>query len=131
MKSSVYIAGLVALDIERCHLGPKGLAAMLDAWNLPRLEELIAASNGFGEEGAERIAVSKVWSKLRVLDLTKNQLNKKGIIALAKGPGLAGIAKILLNERDSEDARKALAESKTLAKSLVYFRGKRLARAKA
>lgn len=129
LVSSRHLSSLRSLDIEQCELGLPGLAAMLDALALPALEELIAASNGFGEKGAELIASSTKLSKLKTLDITKNQFNKKGIVALASGPGLAGIGKVLLNERDSADARKALLESKTLASTIVYFRGKRVAKA--
>lgn len=126
LASAPSLKGLRALDLEKCQIGPKGLEAFLDAMEM-QLEELCVASNSLGDAGGVILASSPKVATLRVLDVTKNRLGKKAIKAIASSSHLTGLQKVLINDRESEEARTALLESKTLASAQVYYRGRLLA----
>jgi uncharacterized protein (TIGR02996 family) len=126
--SSPNLAKLEFLDLEKCDLGPKGIDAFLDAFSLPSLTDLIVASNSLGDAGGTSLGKSEKLKNLQFLDVTKNRLGKKAIAAIASSPHLANLKKLLINDRESEDARNSLLKSETLKETQIYYRGHLLSR---
>lgn len=126
--SSKSLSRLQFLDIEKCGLGPKGIEAFLDAFRLESLTDLVIASNSLGDAGGTAIGKSPKLRNLSFLDITKNRLGKKAIAAIASSPHLSQLKKLLINDRESEEARASLLGSETLKDTQIYYRGRLLSR---
>jgi len=129
LASSKHLGTLAVLDLENCPLGPEGIAAFLDGLGLEALTELVLAHNGLGDAGALTVARCAKLRQLRILDITKNQIGKKSLAALASSENLGGLEKILVHDRESKEAREAFLGSRTLAGTQIYWRGKLLSKA--
>jgi hypothetical protein len=89
---------------------------------------LAAIVAALGDAGGVALAKGTKLRNLRVLDVTKNRLGKKAVAAIASAPQLASLHKILVNDRESKEARESLVTSTVLADTQIYYRGKLLAR---
>ncbi len=88
-KGAALVAGGPFPHLERLDLsggnklGPKGLAALLEALALPKLNALGLASCGLSVEGMRLVVSAKSLAGLRELNLAANQLGDEGLSVLS------------------------------------------------
>lgn len=119
------------LDLERCHLGAAGTAALCQALAAPTLRHLRLERNSLCDAGAHAIAGCEGLAALRSFEAGHNRIGHKGALALATSPYLANLERLTLNEPRWKPETEALfKDSMTLARTKIYLRGRLVARSK-
>jgi hypothetical protein len=125
------------------NLGPEGIKILAASSSLPKVDYLHLGSNNLGDDGVETIAACDLFSEITTLNLENNGITERGAKALATSPVLTKLTSLNLvdnrvrdqgafsransdnlsgliylhlggNQIKSEDAKKALRESKKL-----------------
>ena len=99
LADSVYLAGLVALDLAHNAIGDAGLRSLVGSPNLTQLTRLNVSANGIGEigdAGIQQLISSPYLERLSVLDLSSNPLGVAGANALAEWRGMEQLSELNL-----------------------------------
>lgn len=93
---------LLKLDLSNCYLGDEGVARMVTAPCLARLESLGLTACDVTVSGASALAASQLKA-LRVLDLGANRLGAEGVAALVGTHQLSGLRRVNLSRTHMGD----------------------------
>jgi uncharacterized protein (TIGR02996 family) len=115
------LGGLTELDLGGYHLGPDGIARLVESPALDRLESLGLAKTFPQVEGIRALAGCAKLAALRRLDLGSNRLGPVAARLLAQSPHLANLRVLELNSNPLADRGvQALAASPYLS-DLVHL----------
>ncbi|MGC4120913.1 MAG: hypothetical protein QM765_41320 [Myxococcales bacterium] len=126
------LANLESLDLEGCDLGEAGLLNLFKDLRLPALRHVRLERTRLCDKGALALAKLPAFRQLTSLEMGHNMIGAKGAAALAQSDNLAQLQKLTVNEpRWKDDTLRLFEESKTLAKTQVWLKGRLLKRDRA
>jgi hypothetical protein len=97
------------LMLDRSHIGPGGIAALVESTTLHALEELVLTRNwDIDAASIAKLVGSPLADRLRILDLSWTGGGKGGGRAIAESPRLQRIEKLAYSCNDIEQAHDAL-----------------------
>ena len=107
--------------ITHNNLGPEGVKIISASSSLPKVDYLHLGSNSLGDEGAESIAACDLFSEVKTLNLEQNGITARGAEALATSPVLTKLTALnLVDNRIGDQGALAIANSDTLS-NLIYL----------
>ena len=107
--------------ITHNNLGPEGIKILAASSSLPKVDYLHLGSNSLGDEGAEVLAACYLFSEVKTLNLEQNGITARGAEALATSPVLTKLTALnLVDNRVGDQGVLAIANSDTLS-NLIYL----------
>ena len=107
--------------ITHNNLGPEGIKILATSRSLPKIDYLHLGSNSLGDAGAESIATCKIFSEVKTLNLEQNGITARGAKALATSSVLTKLTSLnLVDNKIGDQGALAIANSDTLS-NLTYL----------
>lgn len=107
--------------ITHNNLGPEGIKIISSSSSLPKVDYLHLGSNNLGDEGIKIISNCDLFSEVKTLNLEQNGITAQGAIALAESPILTKVTYLnLVDNRIGDEGAFAIAGSEALA-NLTYL----------